>query len=272
MASAPSGRGGIPIDGLAVRTTIDLGGRVAPLVARVNRRARRLIVRVDVRAGEVLVTAPSRRALPEAIRFAGEKASWIKGELDRGAGRPFELGGVCPLRGVERAIVAASTIRATVATVEGAEPAIAVGGAPEHVNRRLVDWLRREARGDLETAVARCSERLGATPTAIRIRDPRTRWGSCGADGALSFSWRLILAPPDILEYVAAHECAHLIHLDHSAKFWRAVAGLGVDASAAGRWFEAHGAELHRWGVRPNQGRPSGLAVDDDRERRRGRI
>lgn len=255
-----------------LRTTIDLGGRTAPLIARINRRARRLIVRVDARAGAVLVTAPSRGALGEAIGFAGEKISWIRRELDRGAGRPFEIGAAFPLRGVPHLIVAAASPRAAIEVIGGPEPKLRAGGAPEHVNRRVIDWLKREARRDLQAAVARFSAELGRAPAALRIRDARTRWGSCSAEGALSFSWRLILAPPEILDYVAAHECAHLLHLDHSRKFWRTVAALGPDAAAARRWFEAHGPALQRWGATPAAPASSDLAVDDDGERRRRRI
>lgn len=271
MTRRPPDRRASPDRGV-VRTTIDLGDRTAPLVARVNRRARRLIVRVDARSGEVLVTAPSRRALAAAIRFAGEEIPWIARELDRSAGRPFAIGGVCPLRGVDHRIIAAPSARSAVRRIAGAPPAIEVGGAPEHVNRRIVDWLRKEARADLDAAVGRFARTLAVAPAALRIRDARTRWGSCGADGVLSFSWRLILAPPAILDYVAAHECAHLVHLDHSPDFWRAVRALGVDPDGARAWFDAHGAALHAFGIKAGRPSASHLAVDDDGDRRRRRV
>ena len=242
------------------------------MIARVNRRARRLIVRVDPHAGEILVTAPSRRSLAEAIRFAGEKIPWIAAELARGGARPFEIGGVCPLRGTPHRIVAAASSRASARAVEGGEPIIEVGGAAEHVNRRIVEFVKRVARRDLEAAVERHARALGRTVRAISIRDSRSRWGSCSANGTLSFSWRLALAPPEILDYVAAHECAHLVRLDHSPKFWRIVLDLGADAQAARRWFDRHGESLHAWGVKAVRAPASDFAVDDDGERRRRRL
>lgn len=233
-----------------VETEIDLGDRVAPLVARVNRRARRLIVKVDSVQGRVIVTAPSKRALAEAIEFAGARAHWIRERLNEGApARPFVDGGVCPYRGVFHRIVNEGGPRAPVRVVSGEPPLLTAGGDPEHLNRRIADWLKREARRVLGERCAGYAATLGKKITRVAVRDTRSRWGSCSGDGALSFSWRLILAPPEILDYVAAHECAHLVHLNHSARYWRVVASLGVDAGAARRWFDAHGARLYSWGV-----------------------
>ena len=233
-----------------VETSIDLGDRIAPLTARVNRRARRLIVKVDPVAGRVLVTAPSQRALPEALRFADTRKIWIRERLDEApAARPFANGGVCPYGGVDHVIVNQGGVRSPVVRLEGEAPKLIVGGDPAHLNRRLVDWLKKEARAALAARVDFYVAELGRKRGAIRIRDTRSRWGSCSSDGTLSFSWRLILAPPDILDYVAAHECAHLVHLDHSPAYWRTLKGLGVDARAARDWFNDRGPGLHAWGV-----------------------
>lgn len=239
-----------------VETSIDLGDRTAPLVARVNRRARRLIVRVDPVSGRVMVTAPSKRALPEALRFAAARALWIRARLDEAAAaRPFVAGGVCPYLGVEHRIVHQGPARAAVTRRAGDQPSLLVGGDPAHLNRRLTDWLRREARDALTARADDYAARLGRRRGPIRIRDTRSRWGSCASDGSLSFSWRLILAPPEILDYVAAHECAHLVHLNHSPAYWRTLKSLGVDAVAARAWFAAHGPALHAWGVEPPDAR-----------------
>lgn len=239
-----------------VETSIDLGDRTAPLLARVNRRARRLIVRVDPVSGRVLVTAPSKRALPEALRFAATRAAWIRARLDEAdVARPFIAGGVCPYLGVEHRIVHQVPARAPVTRLAGDDPKLLVGGDPAHLNRRLVDWLRREARTALTARADDYAARLGRKRGPIRIRDTRSRWGSCASDGSLSFSWRLILAPPEILDYVAAHECAHLVHLNHSPAYWRTLKGLGVDAVAARAWFARFGPKLHAWGVEPPDAR-----------------
>lgn len=233
-----------------METSIDLGDRIAPVTARVNRRARRLIVKVDPVAGRVLVTAPSQRALPEALRFAGTRKAWIRARLDEAASaRPFLPGGVCPYAGTDHLIVNHGPARAPVIRLTGERPKLIVGGDPVHLNRRLVDWLKKQARVALTERADIHAAKLGRKRGAIRIRDTRSRWGSCSSDGTMSFSWRLILAPPEILDYVAAHECAHLVYLDHSPAYWRTLKGLGVDVDAARDWFAGHGADLHAWGV-----------------------
>ncbi|MGD9659490.1 MAG: YgjP-like metallopeptidase domain-containing protein, partial [Methylocystis sp.] len=160
-----------------LETEIDLGDRVAPLTARVNRQAKRLIVKVDSVKGRVLVTAPSKRALPEALRFAGERAPWIRARLDEGApARPFLPGGLCPYRGVPHLVVNRGPARATVRRLPGERPMLIVGGAPAHLNRRLVDWLKREARRALLERAGVHAARLGKKIARIRIRDTVSRW------------------------------------------------------------------------------------------------
>lgn len=233
-----------------IDTEIDLGDRIALLTARINRRAKRLIVKVDPVAGRVLVTAPSKRALPEALRFARERIPWIRARMDEGApAQPFEAGGVCPYRGVFHRVVNEGAPRAPVRLVPGEPPQLIVGGDAAHLNRRLCDWLKREARRELCARIEKHAATLGKTPARIQIRDTRSRWGSCTSDRVLSFSWRLILAPPWILDYVAAHECAHLVHLDHSPAYWRVLARLNAPVEEARDWLERHGQGLHAWGA-----------------------
>ncbi len=233
-----------------IETIIDLGDRTAPVTARVNRRARRLIVRVDSVQGRVHVTAPSMRALPEALEFAKTRTEWIRAQLDDGAhAKPFRHGSTFPFRGEELTILNEGAPRAGVRLQERT---LMVGGRCEHVNRRVVDWLKQEARSSLTARVDFYAGELCKRRGPITIRD--TRWGSCGPDGALSFSWRLVLAPSWVHDYVAAHECAHLVHLNHSPAFWRLLKALNVDAPGARAWFAAHGLSLYSWGVEPNPG------------------
>lgn len=233
-----------------VETEIDLGDRIAPLTAKINKRAKKLIVKVDPVAGRVLVTAPSKRSLPEALRSAVERAPWICERMNEGfPARRFEDGGMCPYRGVFHRVVNIGGPRAPVRIRAGEPPAIEVGGNPEHLNRRLCDWLKKEARRVLSIHVEKHAAKLGRTPARIQVRDTRSRWGSCTSDRVLSFSWRLILAPAWVLDYVAAHECAHLVHLDHSRKYWQVVSSLDVNAEDAREWLEQNGPALHAWGA-----------------------
>ncbi|MHA7873704.1 MAG: M48 family metallopeptidase, partial [Hyphococcus sp.] len=137
-------------------------------------------------------------------------------------------------------------------------PRLQVGGAPEHLNRRIADWMKQQARAILSERVDHYCARLGRRRSVIRIRDTRTRWGSCSSTGVLSFSWRLIMAPPEMLDYVAAHECTHLIHMNHSPAFWRQLSVLGVDCRKAADWFNETGPELFAYGaMAPDNSQPS---------------
>jgi predicted metal-dependent hydrolase len=130
-------------------------------------------------------------------------------------------------------------------------PLICVAGDLSHVPRRVADFLKREARRDLDAAVARHCKALGLAARRITLRDTTSRWGSCSTTGALNFSWRLILAPPFVLDYLAAHEVAHLAHMNHSAMFWRVTRRLFPETDRAEAWLKAHGSGLHRFGVPP---------------------
>ncbi|WDI32419.1 SprT family zinc-dependent metalloprotease [Hyphococcus flavus] len=235
------------------RTEINIREQSTPLIVRVNRRAKQLILKVDPIAGEILATAPSKRAIPEAIRFAQDRIDWIAEQLsDSLRGRPFSADMRIPFAGIEHIILNDPSSRRSVQVDAELIPAIRVGGQPEHLNRRVSDWLKREARKRITHKADEYCRALGKERRRINIRDTRTRWGSCSSEGVLSFSWRLILAPPDILDYVVAHECAHLIHMNHSPAFWRVVRQLGVDARAAATWLDQQGPALFSYGVAEN--------------------
>lgn len=123
-------------------------------------------------------------------------------------------------------------------------------GEKEHFARRLTDWLKKEARTDLEPAVLSYSSRLKVRPKRLSIRDQSTRWGSCSVSGTLSFSWRLVLAPPMVLDYLAAHEVTHLLEMNHSQRFWRTLERIAPDTPKAEAWLKRHGAVLFRYGPR----------------------
>ena len=163
--------------------------------------------------------------------------------------RPIVPGAVVPLRGIAHRIHHLDK-RGTVSveTVDGV-PSLVVAGDPAHLRRRVLDFLKREARRDLEPRVLIHAEALGVTVKAIRFRDQTSRWGSCTVTGHLSFSWRLIMAPPYVLDYLAAHEVAHLREMNHSRRFWRIVEALCRETRQARAWLNAEGAKLHAIGV-----------------------
>lgn len=219
--------------------------------------ARRFTLRVRFAARDAVLTMPSRASLRDARAFAERHAAWIAARLNRlPATIPFTHGSIVPLRGVDHLLAHMPERRGAVwreardAADEGAGFAICVAGEADHMRRRVQDYLKREARNDLEGAVARHTQSLGLAPRGVGLRDPVSRWGSCSASGSLNFSWRLIMAPPFVLDYLAAHEVAHLIHLDHSPRFWALAHRLCPETDCAEGWLSVHGAHLHKYGAK----------------------
>jgi predicted metal-dependent hydrolase len=232
--------------------------RAAYLVQlRRHRQARRYTLRIDAATREVILTIPPRGSLKEARDFAQKHGSWIAARLNRlPEAAPFAHGIEVPLRGVSHRIVHRRGQRGTVwtETDDRGDKLLCVAGEPPHLDRRIADFLKREARRELEAASRRHAQALGVAITRVSVRDQSSRWGSCSNTGVLSFSWRLILAPPYVLDYLAAHEVAHLVELNHSARFWRLVTKLYPGHERAKAWLDAHGTDLHRYGL-PARGR-----------------
>jgi predicted metal-dependent hydrolase len=195
---------------------------------------------------------PLRGSVREARRFAQKHGGWIAARMARlPAAAPFRHGTVMPVRGEPHRIVHRAGRRGTVWTEAdaGGELLLCVAGHAPHVGRRVEDYLKHEARRDLEAASWRAAERLGVAIKRVTVRDQSSRWGSCSSTGLLSFSWRLIMAPPFVLDYVAVHEVAHLKEMNHSLRFWRLVATHCADAARAKAWLDVHGGDLHRYGL-----------------------
>ena len=231
---------------------IAFAGSVYAVRLRRHRQARRYTLRVQAASREVILTIPPRGTLKEARDFAERHGGWIAARLGRlPEAAPFAHGVVVPLRGVPHRIAHRAGTRGTVWTeTDGnGEPLLCVAGHAPHLDRRIGDFLRREAKRDLETVSRRFAGDLGLAVRRVTVRDQASRWGSCSTSGVLSFSWRLILAPSHVLDYLAAHEVAHLIEMNHSAKFWRLVQRLCPGHDRAKAWLDAHGADLHRYGL-----------------------
>ena len=219
---------------------------------RRHRQARRYTLRIQATTREVILTIPPRGTLKEAGEFARQHGGWIAARLGRlPEAAPFVDGTVLPLRGVPHRIVHRRGTRGTVWTEVGAdgERLLCVAGEAPHIDRRVGDYLRREARRDLEAASRRYAAALGLAVKRVTVRDQSSRWGSCSTTGMLSFSWRLILAPNAVLTYLAAHEVAHLVEMNHSPRFWRLVQRICPDHDSAKAWLDAHGSDLHRYGL-----------------------
>jgi predicted metal-dependent hydrolase len=201
-----------------------------------------------------VLTLPQGARFADALDFLERHRGWLAERLARRpAAVAFAPGALLPLRGTPHRLDHRPNHRGTVwiepAGGDAAPPLLCVAGRPEHMARRVGDFLRRAARADLAPAVADHAERLGVRTGPIRIKDTRSRWGSCTAEGELSFSWRVILAPPHVLDYLAAHEVAHLREMNHSIRFWRLVRETCPGMDEGRRWLKLHGAGLHAYGV-----------------------
>lgn len=240
---------------LARRELLRIDGQPVEVTLQLNRRARRLIVRVNPSTGEVTVVAPSQRALSEALAFARTEKEWIATRVARAPG-PVTLGlGIrLPFRG-ETHVVRRGEDRKTPVWIErdGSERIIRVSGGGEHTSRRLFDYLKREARRLFDSRVTEYAAMIGVKPKRITVRDTASRWGSCSSARALSFSWRLVLAPPYVLDYVVAHEVSHLREMNHGARFWQLVESIVGDVERPQSWLSENGALLQRYLPRPSE-------------------
>lgn len=223
------------------------GGRTRTLIVRRSGLARRLRLAVDPRDGAVRLTLPARAALRPALAWAESKRGWIEAALSAlPPPAPFGPGAVLPLQGREVTIAwdAAAPRRIV---LDG--DALIVGGPRELVARRVLRWLRETAASTLEAETREIAATAGVTVGRIGLGDPRGRWGSCTVSGDIRYSWRLILAPPEVRRATVAHEVAHRLHMHHGPAFHEAVADLlGHQPRAERAWLKAHGARLQAVG------------------------
>lgn len=219
------------------------GNPPIPLTLRRNARARRITLRVSGVDGKVTLTLPTRVKTAEALAFAEEKADWLRSHLENKVDFiRIEHGSELPIRGVQH-IVAQGAGRKI--AIENGQ--ILVPGPADRVGTRLGASLKAMARDTLAAASDRFAQDLGRAYSRLTLRDTTSRWGSCTAQGGLMYSWRLILAPPTVLDYVAAHEVAHLAEMNHSPAFWTLVQDLYPDYEAPRQWLRTHGSGLHRY-------------------------
>jgi len=231
-------------DSLAARIRgLDLD---APVAIRVSPRARRLALRVDAAARGVELVLPPRYSERTALAFVAGHRGWIAARL---AAMPapcrFADGATVPLLGQPHRIRHVAGRGAPVTVADGE---IRVCGDPTHLPRRVRDHLIALAGRELAARARVLAARLGKSVTRVAVRDPKSRWGSCSATGALSFSWRLVLAPEPVLDYVVAHEVAHLVEMNHGPRFWRVVASLVADSAGPRAWLKRHRMELLGYG------------------------
>lgn len=226
-------------------TEIALDDGPVSVAVRVNKRARNYRLALSPRGAPVL-TVPASGRWREAEAFLLRNRGWLAARLEkRGEAPAFAHGAIIPVRGIPHRIVSLPHLRGVVSVVPGAEgPALHVPGGEAHLKRRLTDWLKGQAQADLAARCAIHAKTLGVEIAAIRLRDQSTRWGSCSSARTLNFNWRLILAPDFVLDYVAAHEVAHVLEMNHAPAFWRTVARALPDYEKGRKWLKANGQGL----------------------------
>jgi hypothetical protein len=193
-----------------------------------------------------MLILPTRVPIGHALAFVAEKKDWLATRLAaRPSGIAFADGMVLPLLGRDHRLSHDPTGRRGVWAENGI---VHVSGRPEHFARRVGDWLKRKAEDEIADRAPAMAEKIGRKIRSIRLKDTRSRWGSCSSRGDLSFSWRLVLAPAAVLDYVIGHEVAHLAQMNHSSAFWTIVRSLVAEPEAARLWLKRHGTELHLYG------------------------
>jgi predicted metal-dependent hydrolase len=225
---------------------MEIGGRPVALAIRRSQRARRLHLRIDPVHADVELVLPRGVGLQEGLRFAGNKRAWLAARLAAvPAHVPFADGVAIPVLGQMLTIRHRPERRGG---VQRQDFDLLVSGAGDHVARRVRDWLKSQARSELSARSRVCAARVGRAVARVRIGDPRSRWGSCSAAGVLAYSWRLMLAPIDVVDYVVAHEVSHLVEPNHGRRFWQLVGSLANNTQGARSWLREHGNALLRYG------------------------
>ncbi|MBV9829569.1 MAG: M48 family metallopeptidase [Alphaproteobacteria bacterium] len=223
---------------------LDVG---APVSIRLNPRARRLLLRVDASARNIELVIPRGVSPERGLQFLEAQRGWIASRLDALPPQVlFVEGAVVPILGVPHTIRHESNPAKP--SVAIADREIRVRGEPAHMPRRVRDHLTKLARQEVTRRARAYAMQVGRPIARIGLRDTKSRWGSCSSSGALSFSWRLILAPEPVLDYVVAHEVAHLVEMNHSPRFWRLVQTMTPDCATPRAWLKRHRTELFAYG------------------------
>ncbi|MFC5036030.1 M48 family metallopeptidase [Tianweitania sediminis] len=223
-----------------------VAGRTLPLKVVQNARATRLTMRIDAGGRGIRITTPPGLSQREVDRFIDRHTGWLESRLANYPEKPGVRHGVkIPLRGVPHLIVHEQALRGSVSVdAEGGEPVLRVKGDARHLPRRLSDFLKREAKRDIEHLVAKHAAFVGRRARSIRFKDTTSRWGSCTADGNLSFSWRIMMAPPAVIDYLVAHEVAHLREMNHGPAFWELCRELCPETERCKAWLKKNGGAL----------------------------
>jgi len=219
----------------------------SPLLIRVNPRARRIALRVDAAERKLELVLPPGVPPSKGLRFLTAKRAWVMSRIEALPQRvPFAEGAVVPVLGIPHRIVRETDPVAPSVVISDGE--IRVRSDPVHFTRRVSGHLAANAANELAKRAHQLAASIGREVVKVTVRDTKSRWGSCSGTGNLSFSWRLIFAPEPILDYVVAHEVAHLVEMNHGPRFWRLVETLSPGSARPRAWLKRHRSELFSYG------------------------
>jgi predicted metal-dependent hydrolase len=230
-----------------VKRTLEVGNRALPLTIKENSRATRITLRIEPGGRALNLTVPAGLRKSEIEEFLERHQGWLLTKLSKfSTDNPIRSGGFVPIRGVQHRIDHTGTLRGLteIAVVDGV-PVVRVSGLEDHLGRRVATFLKKEARRDMELLAFRHAASIRKPVASVTLKDTRSRWGSCSWDGNLSFSWRIVMAPPLVIDYLAAHEVAHLKEMNHGPKFWALCNQLCPRMEEARKWLKQNGSQLH---------------------------
>lgn len=211
-------------------------------------RAKRINLKIDTKERIAELVLPIGISVTKGLKFAQANAGWIDQHLENlPEKQSLCVGGRVPFKGTLRTLVHAPHLRSG-KIVDRPDPQIEIGGPVLGFELRAERFLKTHARQTLLDVTAKAAEEMGVKPKIIRLKDTKSRWGSCSSAGALNYSWRLIFTPPEVLRYVVIHECAHLIEMNHSAAFWAIVGRHDPCWQVHRAWLREHGSALHAIG------------------------
>lgn len=216
-----------------------------PLVVRRNSRAKRIYLRYNPTDHLFALTLPQRARLADGVDFIRTKSDWVAETLQQmPAKKVLRCGITIPVLGEKCRVRHDPLLRTTFTLKDGQ---LAVGGSRDEVQARIEDALKKIVRNEIAGLAEVKARQIDRSINRITLRDTRSRWGSCSSDHNLMFSWRLVFAPFEVLEYVVSHEVAHLRHMNHSPAFWDTVSMLCPDYMEWKDWLQLHGRELYRF-------------------------
>jgi len=224
--------------------TILINGSSLPVIIRKHPRSRRMIIRYQPLQHHVSLTLPRYTSIRQGLHFVEEKRAWLADQItEKAQPVPLADGQIIPVLGNDY------TLRHIggrgVVSIDGDR--ILIPGDESFMKRRILEWLKRQARTEITRLATAKAEQINKPLKRISLRDTSTRWGSCSHDGNLSFSWRLIFAPYEVLEYVVGHEVAHIKHHNHSAAFWATVGEICPDYEKCRHWLKIYGSKLYSY-------------------------